>query len=78
MMDSSKKPIDPAAIPALLRSALANDAEGARVILDGCDPIEMVLALCAFTNQQCTAYMDGDRERWDAALAEVQRQMSGL
>lgn len=77
-MESNSNPLDPAAVPALLRAALAGDAEGARVILDGCDPLEMVFALCAFTNQQCIAYMDGDRERWDVALAEVQRQMSGL
>ena len=75
-MDSET--LDPATVPALLRACLAGDETGAAVIVDNCDPIALIFALCGFINQQCTAYMGGDRGRWDAALAEIQRQMSGL
>ncbi|MFE9766834.1 hypothetical protein ACFYPC_20330 [Streptomyces sp. NPDC005808] len=73
-----KRTVDPADVPALLRAALAGDMQGALVILDNVDLLELALALCGFMNQQGTAVMDGNRERWDAALADVQRQMSGL
>ncbi|MFI2371268.1 hypothetical protein [Streptomyces sp. NPDC018833] len=71
------KTLEPAIVPALLRACLAGDETGAAVIVNNSDPLTLIFALCGFINQQCTAYMDGDRGRWDAALAEVQRQMTG-
>lgn len=70
--------VEPADVPALLRAALAQDEQAAQVILKGLDPLELALALCAFINQQGPALMGGDRAQWDAALADVQRRMSGL
>lgn len=68
--------VEPADVPALLRAALAQDEEAAGVILRNLDLVALVLALCAFINTQGPALIGGSRAEWDAALAEIQRQMS--
>lgn len=69
---------DPAAAPALLRACLAGDEMGAGVIVDNADPVALVFCLAAFANEYGIASLNGSPEAWDAALAEVQRRMSGL
>lgn len=74
-MDS--RTVEPAAIPAFLRACLAGDETGAAVIVDNSDPIELIFALAAWANAYGISTKNDSPVIWDAALAEVQRQMSG-
>ncbi|MCX4904599.1 hypothetical protein [Streptomyces sp. NBC_00878] len=69
---------EPATVPALLRACLTGDEAGAAVIVDNSDPLPLIFALAAWANEYGISTKNGSVENWDAALAEVQRQMSGL
>ncbi|MCC9705545.1 hypothetical protein E4N62_09880 [Streptomyces sp. MNU76] len=70
------KTLEPATVPALLRACLAGDETGAAVIVDNSDPLMLIFAIAAWANEYGISTKNGSVENWDAALAEVQRQMN--
>ena len=70
--------LESAIVPALLRACPAGDSAGVAAIVDNSDPLTLIFALAAWANEYGISTKAGSVEHWDSALAEVQRQMSGL
>jgi hypothetical protein len=67
---------EPATVPALLRACLADDAQAVAVLIADVDPMALVFALAAWSNEYGIATKEGSRAAWDEALLVVQQRMS--
>jgi hypothetical protein len=65
--------VSPSTVFALLRACLAGDEAGAAAIVDTCDPLQLVFALAAWSNQIGEGQY-GSREAWDRQLEAFLRE----